>query len=117
MVQHVCHAALTAGEGEGQHRSHHRPAQPGPFGDGQVDVPDCRLTVGDHVECFPPQGLLEAVGDEAGDFVVHRDDGLARGLVEAGGPGDRRRVRVFAADDLDERDEVGRVEGVADDQA
>ncbi len=117
MVQHVRHAALAARERERQHRPHHRPAQPGSLGDRQVDVPDRRLAVRDHVQRLAPQGLLEAVGDEARHLAVHRDDGLARHLVEAGGPGDRRRVGAFAADDLDERDEVGRVERVSDDQA
>ena len=45
VVEHVRHAALAAGEVEGQHRPVDRPTQPGPVGDRQVDLLDGRLPV------------------------------------------------------------------------
>jgi hypothetical protein len=114
VVEHVRHAALAAGEVEGQHRAVDRPAQPGAGGDRQVDLLDGCLTGVDHVQRLAPERLLQPVGDEAGHLVVHGDDGLAGVPVEVGGPGDRVGRGRGAADHLDQRDEVRRVERVPD---
>ena len=116
MVEHMRHTALTAGEVEREHRPLERPTEARTIGDRAVDLLDRGLALLDHVQGLPPLCLLQSVGDEAGDFAVHADDGLADVGEEVCGPVDSGGRRGLSADDLDQRDEVGRIERMADDE-
>jgi hypothetical protein len=117
MVEHMRHTALTAGEVEREHRPLERPTETRTIGDRAVDLLDRGLALLDHVQGLPPLCLLQSVGDEAGDFAVHADDGLADVGEEVCGPVDSGGRRGLSADDLDQRDEVGRIERMADDES
>ena len=112
VVEHVRHAARPAREVEREHRAVERPPQARAVGDRRVDLLDRRLAVGHHVQRLPPERLLQPVGDEPGHLAVHRDHRLAdvpeerrRPLHDVGGG-------LLPADDLDQRDQVRRVERV-----
>ena len=97
--------------------AHQRPAQPRAVGDRGVDVLDAGDALEDQVDRLAIEGHLHAVGDVARHLAAEPDRPLAERGVEARGPVDHRRVGLFAADHLDQRDQMGRVERVADDVA
>ena len=66
---------------------------------------------------FAEERRLQPVGDMAGHFALDLDRPFAVGVVEGHGPLDRLRIRGFAAHHLDQRDEMGRIEGMAHDEA
>ena len=91
--------------------------RPGPWGDGGVDVGDGGDALLHEVERLLPEGRLQAVGDVAFGLAAQADGMLADGAVEGHGAIDGVGRGPDAADDLHKRDEVRRVEGVAEDDA
>ena len=82
---------------------------------GAVDLLERRLVVRDHVQHLAPDGLLQPVGDERRHLAAEPHHLLALLGVEGRGAVDGLSARLLAADDLDERDQVRRVERVPDD--
>src|SRR5260221_459339 len=70
---------------------------------------------GDQGGRFPPHGLLEPVPDESGQFAGQAQRALVGRRVERCQPVQGLRIGLFAAHDLDQRDEVRRIKRVADD--
>ena len=96
----VAHAPFPAGDVERHALAHERHARPRTVDQRGVYVLRGRLAVGDHMERFAPQGLLQARGDKARDFLLHDQRRLARRGVELSHPVDRLRCRLLAADNL-----------------
>ncbi len=117
VVQEMLHAALPAGQVEGCVRAHQRPAQAGAFADGGIDIGDGGDTLGDQMHRLAPQRRLQAVGEVAGDFLADLDRVLADGPVERHRRGDGLGAGLGTAHHLDQRDQMRRVEGVADHHA
>src|SRR5215469_17437217 len=110
MIEHVSHPVGPAGQMERHARTHLGPAQAWAEGYGLIDFLDCRLARGDHVQGLAPHGLLQPVADETGQFAAESERSLADRRVEVGEPGHGPWASLLPADDLDERDEVRRVE-------
>ena len=96
-----------------QNLAHDAPAQTGSPGQRLVDVGDADDAFGDKIIDFPRQRGLQPVGDMPGHFLVKPDGLLAQSRVEFDGALDRRFGRLRAADDLDQRDQVRRIERMA----
>ena len=64
-----------------------------------------------------PEGVLEAVADEAGDVFFDVDRGFADLAMQSEGPFDHRRVGPFGLDDLDQGNQEGRVPPMGADRA
>src|SRR5262249_57272695 len=69
---------------------------------------------GDQMNGFPPQRSLQTVGHVATDLLLDMDRLLADIAIEFHGGHDRFRRRLRAAHDLDQRDQMRRVEGMAE---
>jgi len=98
-------------------RTHQRPAQPGTLADRGVDVGDAGDPGGDEMDGFAPQRSLQAVGNVPGDLAADVDRALADAGIKFHRPLNRSGGGLRAADHLDQRDQVWRVERVADDDA
>ncbi len=85
--------------------------------DGRVDVGNARDPLIDQVERLAPQRGLQAIGDVALDLPLDMDRLLADGGVEGERLLDGLRRGVFSAYHFDQRDQVRRVEGMAQDDA
>ena len=85
--------------------------------DGGIHIFDRGDAGIDSMHRFPPQCQLQAVDQMSRDFLPHVYRVLAVGLVERQRPVDNGRGRLTAAKDLDERDDVRRVDRVPDNVA
>ena len=117
LAEHVAHAALAAGQMERQVCAHGGPAQARPVRDGVVQLGRGGHAVVHQVQHLSPQRLLQAVRQVALDLVAHHqrvhDQILVvgdRGVHDCGASG-------VAGHHLHERQQVHRVERVADDDA
>ena len=115
--EEMAHPRLAAGQTVGQERAHERPAQARAIADGIVDLCRGGDTVVDQPQRLSPQGFEQAIGDEAIDFHAHLQRLHAAGGVERGGGVLCRLVGGIAAADLDQRQQVNRIERMADDKA
>jgi hypothetical protein len=113
----VAHAGLAAGDAVGEERPHEAPSQPGAEADGVVDLGHGRDAVVHQPERLAPQRLEETVGDEAVDLGREHERMHADRPVHVGGAVDRCARRRRPADHLDERQQVDRVERMADDKS
>ena len=109
----MLHAALPAREVEGGVRPHQRPAQARALADRRIDVGDRCNAFRHQMHRFPPQRRLQAIREVARHFLADLDRVLADGPVEGHRRGDRLRAALGAAHHLDQRDQMRRVEGVA----
>ena len=82
-----------------------------------IDVGDAGDTAGEEMDGLAPQRGLQAVGDMPRDLAADVDRPLADARIKGDRPIDRGRRRLCAADHLDQRDQVRRVERMADDNA
>ena len=117
MVQEMRHAAFSARQMEGGMRAHQRPAQPRAFADRGIHIGDTRNPFRHQMHRFAPQCGLQAVRQMAGHFLFDFDRVLADGTIEF-----HCRLHGFgaalgAAHNLDQGDQMRRVEGVADHHA
>ena len=110
-------AALAAAQVIEENLPHDAPAQPRTPAQSLVDIGDADDVVGDEVIDFPRQRRLQAIGDMAGDFLAQTDGLLSEPGVEFRRALDRRLRSLGAADDLDQRNQMRRIEGMADDAA
>ncbi|MNT04737.1 hypothetical protein D3C72_1393280 [compost metagenome] len=78
--------------------------------DGGVDVGHARHALVDEVKRFAPQRGLQPVRDVAFHLALHVDRPLADGGIEGHRAGDGVGRGLLAADHLDQRDQVRRVE-------
>ena len=117
MVEEMGHPALAAGQRENHMRAEQGQAQARPLGDGGVDIGDRGEPVFKRQQRLAPQRRLQAVGQMAGHFLVDADRVLADVVVKPQRPVDQRRVGVAAADNLDQGNQMRRVERMADDEA
>ena len=95
-------------------RSHQRPAQPRTIGDRGVRVGDRDDAFDDEMDCLAPQCHLQPVGDVAAHFLFDMDRVLADLAIESHRLSHRVRRRLRAADHLHQRNEMRRVERMAD---
>ena len=91
--------------------------RPGPQHSALSTSVDADDVVGDKVIDLARQRRLQAIGDMAGDFLAQTDGLLAQARVEFRGAPNGRFRGLRAADDLDERNQVRRIERMADDAA
>ena len=110
----VAHALLAAGDAVDQEIAHERPAQPGAEADRVVELLGGRHVLVDQVQRLAPHRLHQPVGDEAVDLLADMQGPHADALVEGGGALLGLRTGPLAAADLDQRQEVDRVERVPD---
>ena len=113
----MAHAGLAARQPVGEEGAHRRPAQPRAVADGVVDLVHGGEVIGDQPQRLAPQRLEQAVGDEAVDLVAD-DDGV-HGDRPVGRHRSRHRLRrgALRGAHLHQRQQVDRVEGMADDEA
>jgi hypothetical protein len=79
-----------------------------------IDVGDRRYSKVDQMERLAPQGSLQSIGDMAGELLSQADGMLTERCVERDRSVDHRWIGTLPADDLDERHEMRRVEGMPD---
>ena len=114
--QEVAHAGLAAREPIDQERAHEAPAQARSVADRVVDLLGRGDAVVDEPERLAPQRFEQAIGDEAVDLLADAQHPHADAPVERGGPILRCGGGLLAAADLDQRQQVDRVERMADDE-
>ena len=85
--------------------------------DRLVEVRGRDVAVLDEAEGFGNEGGLEAVQDEALDLALDHDRHLTRVLEQRLGLGDDVGVAIAGRHQLDERDEMGRIDGMRHDHA
>ena len=117
LLDEVAHAAGAAGEMIGQERPHEGPAHAGGIDDRIVDILGRADALVEDVQRLAPQGFLEAIADIAVDLLLEAqhmhadrfeiDAGAIHGVVRG----------LLAGNGLDQRQQIDRVEGVADDHA
>ena len=113
----MANTTIAAGEMENKIWPHQCPAHAGPVGDGNIHVFDTGHTGIDQMHRLAPHGGLQAVGKMTGHFAVDADRLLAAAIIEIERPINGSSIGLRAADHLDQRHQVGRIEGVADDVA
>ena len=110
----MAHAEVAAGHVEGKKGAHQSPAQPRPVSDCRIELLRGGHIVVDQMQRLPPQRLLQAVGKKALDLVAHLQGVHAEIGVERDGLIDALVSGPCAAQHFDQRQQVDRVEGVAD---
>ena len=100
---------------ESQAGAHESPAQSRAVNDGCIQFTGVGHAIVDQVQDLPPQGLLQAVGEETFDLGTYPQRVHTQVGVERGGAVDSLRCRLFPSQHLDQRQQVHRVEGVPDD--
>jgi hypothetical protein len=95
-------------------RPHHAPAQARPVLHGGLDISDGGHARLQQVHDLLEQRGLQPVGDVPGHLLLDVDGLLAQAGVEGQGGVDGGGRRGGPADDFHQRDQMGRVEGVAD---
>ena len=117
LVERVPHALLAAGEVKREVGAEPCPAKAGTIGGGVVQVACGSHAVVDQMEDLPPHRLLEPVGQVTRYFSTD-DEGIhVQKVVHLFGPLDRFVRGEVATDDLAQREQVDRVERVADDDS
>ena len=91
--------------------------RPGAEADRVVDLLDRRDVVGDEPQRLAPERLHQAVGDERVDLPAQHERAHAERRVDLRGPGHRLRRGALTAAQLDERQQVDRVERMPDGEA
>ena len=91
--------------------------RPGPQEQGGVGVGGADDAFGNEIVNLPAKGRLQTIGDMSGQFLVQSDRPFPHGRVEFRDALDRLFGGLRAADDLDQRHQVGRVERMPDDAA
>jgi len=117
MITKRIESAGAGAEIEEHGRTHCGPPQARPGPHGLVDVFDAGHPGCDQMDRFAPDGGLQPVGDMAGHLPFDPDCGLADGFIEPDGAIDDSRSRQIVAHHLDQRDQVRRIEGMAEDEA
>ena len=112
----MAHPRVAARDPVGQERAHVGPAQPCSVADRIVDLRDGGNVVVDQPERLAPERLEEPVGHEPVDLRPDVQWMHADRPVDGCGALERRRVGLPAAADLDQREQVDRVERVPDDK-
>ena len=112
----MAHPRFAAREAVDQERPHEAPAQAGAVADGVVDLLRGGDPVLDEPQGLAPQGFEQPVGHEAVDLLAHPQYPHADALVEGRGALLRGGRGALPAADLDEGQQVDRVERVADDE-
>src|SRR5207249_4248114 len=97
-----------------EERAHEGPAQAGAVADRVVHLLDRRDTVVDEPERLAPERLEQPVGDEAVDLAADDEWLHADRAEQRARPRDRLRRRPLARAELDERQEVNRIERMRD---
>ena len=115
--QHVRHAALAAAEVEGHVRPHCRPAQPGAGADRGIDILHAGQAGDDRADRLPPQRRLQPVRQMPSGLLADMNRAFADVAVEVQAPGHGLRRGVTARDHFHQRDQMRRVERVADGEA
>ena len=90
---------------------------PGPQRERSVDVGDADDALAYQVIHLAGQRSLQPVGDMPGHFLVQADGPLAQSRIEFRSAPDRLLGGLCSADDLDQRDQVRRIERMRDDAA
>ena len=117
LLEEVLDAARTAAEVVEHHVAHDAPAQARPPGQSRVDVGGAHDALGNEVIDLARQRGLQAVGDMPRHFLVEAHRPLPDRRVKFRCAPDRRFRGLCPADDLDQRDQVRRIERMADDAA
>ena len=112
----VAHARFPTGHPVDEEGPHRAPAQAGAEADGVVDLADRGDAAVDQPQRLAPQRLEEAVGHEAVDLDVEHERAHADRPVGIGDTGDDVVAPPGAGDDLDQRQQVDRVERMPDDE-
>ena len=107
---------LAAGDAVGLEQAHLRPAQAEGIADDVVDLLDARDVVVDEPERLAPERLEQPVADEGLDLAADHDGLHAERGVERHRPLDHFGRGRLARDDLDERQQIDRVERMRDDE-
>jgi len=106
----VLDAARTAAEMVEHHVAHNAPAQARAPAQGGVDVGGAHHTLGDKVINLAAQRRLQTVGDMPRHFLVEAHRPLPDRRIKFRSAPDRRFRGLCPADDLDQRDQVRRIE-------
>ena len=113
VIEHVLHSTGSPAEVKDEQRPHDRPSQAGAVRDGSIDIGGGGDAVVDGSKRLAQQRGLETVGQVAVHFLANVYSLFAQAVIEVDRPLHRGGVGQPAGDDLDERNEVGRVERVA----
>src|SRR5215469_1124089 len=115
LLEEVLDAAGAATEVVEHHVAHDAPAQAGTPAQGGVDVSGADDTLGNQVINLTSQGSLQAVSDVAWHFLVEAHRPLPDRRVKFRCAPDRLFGSLGSADNLDQRDQVRRIERMGDD--
>ncbi len=117
LLEEVLDAARTAAEMVQHQAAHDAPAQARAPAQGGVDVGGAHHALGHEVIDFAAQRRLQAVGDVPRHFLVEAHRPLPDRRVKFRCAPDRGFGGLCPADDLRQRDQVGRIERMGDDAA
>src|SRR5947209_17503426 len=114
LLEEVLDAAFAATEVVEHHVAHDAPAQARTRAQGGIDVRSADDAFGNEVINLPPERRLQTIGDMPGHLLAQPDGLLTQSGVELCGALNRGFRGLRAANDLDQRNQVRRLEGLAD---
>src|SRR3984885_16256542 len=114
MLHEVMDTALAASKMEEQVWSHEAPTQSRSPAHRCIRVRDAEYALVDQVHNFAIEGSLQTVRDMADHFLLHVNRSLANRGIERHRTLDCLSRCLFATDDLNQRNEGGRMKGMSD---
>ena len=117
LLDEVAHAAGAAGHMIGQERAHEGPAHAGRIDDRIVDIAGRADILVEDVQRLAPQRFLQAVADIAVDLLLEAQHMHADRFEIVAGAVHRFGRGLVARHGFDERQQIDRVERMADDHA
>src|SRR5689334_18024033 len=115
VLHEVVNSARATAEMKEEIRTHYSPTQSGSPANGRVRVGDIQYALLDEVNDLTVQRRLQAVGHVPDNLFADVNRFLANRLVKGDCTSDRFRRCFFARDYFNERHDMGRIEGMADD--
>ena len=117
MLEHVPHPAIAAREVESEEGAHEGPPESGAEHDRRINLFRGRDAVGDEMKRFTPQGFLQPVRNVPGDLMLDVQGSHPQPPVEGTRLLDGAGFGALTRDDLDQGQQVDRIEGMADQHA
>src|SRR5262252_8739038 len=117
MLDKMLNSRLPAAEMKEQVRSHYSPAQSRSPAHGCIRISDIQYTLLDQIHDFPVECCLQPVRDVADNFLAELDRLFPDRAVKRDCLFDCFRRCVVTADHFDQRNDVWRIEWMADEDA
>src|SRR5579859_2289989 len=115
LFEKMLDAALTAAQVIEKHAAHEAPAQARSPAQCGVRIGGADHAFGNKIVNLPTQGGLQTIGDMPRHLLSHANCPPSDAVVECGDALNGLLGGLGATHDFDQRDEMGRIEGMADD--